>query len=280
MPALLKNLRINTIGSVDYPANPRATVTLMKRGDPQGVSDPAAVGGTLEGVLTKILKALGIWKEESKVGLTEDIKKSLPTEVQKYLQELEAKAAKVDELEKKAAKVDELEKKLAELQKSADAPGTAGAGQQDIFKSLPEEVKKYVQEIEKRAKEAEEIAKKEREERLTREFVAKAAQFKALPVKPEEFGPVLKSISEVAPQVYEKVEAVLKAANELVEKSKVFDEIGKGTGVEKSAWGKIEAKASELVQKNAGMTKEQAIAQVLRQNPDLYAEYQKELLGE
>lgn len=291
MPTLLKNLKINTIGSVDYPANPNATVTLMKRDGSHGIGDgeegdKKGKGSVLKSLfkdLSKIIKSiLMTWEED--MCMNPDVLNSLPDDVKTYIQELEAKAALVDDLQQK---VQELQAALNEQGRQGTDTGSQGVGKkldsQDIFKSLPEEVKKYVQDIEKRAKEAEGIAKRERDARITKEFISKAAEFKALPIRPEEFGPVLKSVSEaVSPEIYQKVESVLEAANELVEKSKVFDEFGKGTGAGagSSAWNKIESLASNLVQKNASMTKEQAIAQVLKQNPDLYTEYQKELLGE
>lgn len=300
MSTLLKNLKINTIGSVDYPANPQAKVTLMKRGDtPEGAGTGITITAPtitvsdttspLDMILSKVAKLLGIGKEEHKMTIDDNVKKSLPEAVQKYLKDLEDKASKVDDLEKKASKVDELEKRVQDLQTELDTlqknagAGSDGKGDSDkqaVFKSLPEEVKKYIQDVEKRAKDAEEIAKKEREERITKEFIAKAAQFKAIAVKPEEFGPVLKSISEYNADVYSKLEAVLKAANEVVEKSKLFESIGKSTSESGSVWAQIESKANEIVQKNASMTKEQAVAKILRENPNLYVAYQQELMGE
>lgn len=297
MPTLLKNLKIHTIGSVDYPANPQATVTLMKRGEPIGGDDKGGTQVNINGprvqidtsvlgtFLQKMYEHFGLRKEDvdnMKTGeglkVADEVRKSLPQEVQDYIKDLEDKVSKMKELEEKAAKVDELEKRLEELSKKADANDKKD-DQEDIFKSLPEPVKKYIHEIEKKAKEAEEIAKREREERITREFVAKAAELRSLPVDAEKFGPILKSIHEALPDVYAEVEAVLKAANELVEKSKLFDEIGKGSGAEGSVWSKIESLANELVSKSAGMTKEKAIAEVLKSNPQLYEEYQKELKG-
>jgi TolA-binding protein len=163
----------------------------------------------------------------------------LPEDVRKRLEKLE-------ELEKKAAKVDELETKL---QKSEEARLAS-----------------------------EELAKKERDERITKEFIAKAAEYKGLSVGAAELGPILKGISEKAPDEYAKLEPILKAASEAIQKGNLFKE--HGTGGEASsatdALSKLNQIASEMVQKNAGMTREQAFAKAVEQNPDLYRQYRSE----
>jgi len=136
-----------------------------------------------------------------------------------------------------------------------------------------------MEDLEKKAKEAEELAKKEREERIKKEYIAKAAGYQALSINPEEFGLVLKSLAEKDPENFTKLEALLKAADEAISKSALFKEIGRSGAGESSTWAKVEAMAKDMVQKNAGMTKEQAIAKVLRENPELYDAYRKETEG-
>lgn len=160
------------------------------------------------------------------------------------------------------------------------------------FEQLPEEVRKQLEEVEelkkkaaeaeelrKRVEEAEALAKAEREERIKREYISKAASFQALPIKPEEFGLVMKALAEKDPENYAKVEAVLKAADEAIVKAGLFAEIGRSGNTAGSAVQKAEALACEMIQKNAGMTKEQALAKVWVENPELYAEYEKEMKG-
>lgn len=155
---------------------------------------------------------------------------------------------------------------------------------EDIRKQLEEvaELKKKAaeaEELKKRVEEAEALAKAEREERLKKEYIAKVASYQALPVQPEEFGLVLKALAEKAPEEYAKLEGVLKAADEALAKSELFREVGRSGAGESTAWAKVEAMAKEIVQKNAGMTKEQAIAKVLRDNPELYSAYRAETEG-
>jgi hypothetical protein len=72
---------------------------------------------------------------------------------------------------------------------------------------------------------------------------------------------------------------VLKAANEIVRKSKVFGEIGRtGAPAGGSAWGQIEAAAGELRKADTTLSQEQAIAKVLKDpaRRDLVTAYRAE----
>ncbi|MGB9886746.1 MAG: hypothetical protein ACPLRW_07110 [Moorellales bacterium] len=164
------------------------------------------------------------------------------------------------------------------------APTKKADGSLD-FSNIPEEVRPMIEalwkeheEAVKKAQELEQVLKAEREERLRKEYVQKAAtEFANLPIKPEEFGLVLKGLAEKAPEEYAKLEGVLKAANEAIEKGALFAEIGRSGGlVGGSAMAKIEEVAKSLVQKDASMTKEQAIAKALELHPELYTEYLQE----
>jgi len=153
------------------------------------------------------------------------------------------------------------------------------------FSGIPEEVRPAVESLWKeheaaikKAEELEKVLKAEREERLRKEYIQKAAaDFGNLPTKPEEFGLVLKGLAEKAPEEYAKLEGVLKAANEAIEKGALFAKVGHSGGLAGgSAMAKIEEVAKSLVQKDASMTKEQAIAKALELHPELYTEYLQE----
>ncbi|RJQ04429.1 MAG: hypothetical protein C4551_10775 [Bacillota bacterium] len=166
--------------------------------------------------------------------------------------------------------------------KSYPAPTKKADGTWD-FSGIPEEVRPMVEALwkeqetaVKKAEELEKVLKAERDERLRKEYVAKAAEYKHLAVKPEEFGLVLKAIAEKAPDELAKVEAVLKAADEALGQSALFAEIGRGGEGGGSAMAKIEKAAGEIVQKDGKLTREQAVARVLDEHPDLYAEYLRE----
>ena len=326
MPTLLKNLKINTIGSVDRPANKEAVAVLVKREenaddstlkdrlwgfvkglfgrdpDPAQGEDISDVQKLYEDLtaVSKVGRAistprLGMLKQmrelldqliadgekalagagdqkndtqkrsDAEVAISEEIKKSLTEEVRKHIEELEKKAAQVDDLTAKYAK---LEKKLGGDKGKDD--------QEDIWKGVNPEVRKRMEDLEKRAKDAEELVKNEREERIAKEYIAKATGFQSLPVKPEEFGLVLKSLAEKDPESYAKLEGLLKATDEAITKGALFAEFGRGGTASGGTMEKAEALAKEVVQKNAGMTKEQALTKVFKENPGLYQQYVKE----
>ena len=152
------------------------------------------------------------------------------------------------------------------------------------LESLPENVKPMVErlwkeheEIVKKAQELEKALKAEQEERKKLEFINKAKQFKHIPMKPEELGVMLKSLSETNEEMYNKFIQLLTSLDNQIEQSGLFKEIGKSGEGSTTAWGKIEAMATELVQKGVVKTKEQGVKKVLEENPQLYDEYRKEL---
>lgn len=151
----------------------------------------------------------------------------------------------------------------------------AQATDEDLLKSLPESIRKRLEDAERRAEEAESIAKAEREARVRREFLEKARGYRALPVKAEEFARVLKGLFEKAPEEAKEIESLLQAADEALQKSALFREMGRSGGGAPSAWGQIESLARERLGKG-GLTKEQAIAQVLQERPELYRQYREE----
>jgi hypothetical protein len=140
-----------------------------------------------------------------------------------------------------------------------------------LFKSQEEAVKK--------AAELEAVLKEERDKRLTEEALAIAKGFSHLPIKAEEFGPVVKALREKAPQEWAEVMKALTAADTAIGEGKLFDEVGTTTSPKASSvMGQINALADGLVQKSEiKLTREQAVDQVLKSNPDLYNEYLKEL---
>lgn len=209
-------------------------------------------------------------KEGNGMPISEEVMKGLPEEVR----------TEIVKLQEEAVKVAALQKQLEDLQKSKEGQNTAPTTptEDPVLKGLPPQVQALIADLQKRAQTAEEIAKAEKEARITKEYVAKAAQFTHLGINAEELGPVLKSLAEVNPEGYAKLEATLKAANTAIEKSALFQEVGKsGSGTTGGAWEKIEKKAEEIRKSDPSLTQEQAVAKVMREEPALYAEYIKEM---
>lgn len=155
---------------------------------------------------------------------------------------------------------------------------------EELAKSLSEEedaenVSKVYEIVEKanaRAEAAEEIAKAEREYRLNQEYIAKARAYSNLPVSAEEFGPVLKKVTETLTEdELGLLNKALSTANESIASMQAFDEIGKRGGYGFESVSKADSEA-EAIAKEEGISKEAALTKVFEQNPGLYDEYLEE----
>lgn len=282
MAQRLRNLRITRVDLVDAGDNPTADILLFKRRDAVEKADKCPHCGTVlkDGKCT----SCDYVKKGADHNVNfEELLKSVPEAQRDALLKahkaaLEAPQSEVvkrdQEIQTLKADITKRDEQIAELKKSTNQT------EDEVYKALPEGVRKRIEAAELKAKEAETVAKRLADETMTREFVAKAASFTALPVKAEEFGPVMKSLHAAAPEQFLVLEGVLKAANELISKGKVFTEIGSNAGGATRAWDQIVAKASERVTKSAGAhSLEKAIADVMRENPELYKAYQAELKG-
>lgn len=153
-----------------------------------------------------------------------------------------------------------------------DPSGTVpGAGEQeDIYKGLHPAVAAELKMLRKRADE-------EDERRLT--DVAK--KYEIIGKKPEELVPLLKSLKAAGGTAYSDMISVLDASLDAVNRSGVFEEIGKSGSYSSSqdngAWSRIEKKADEIMAANPNMGRYQAIDMACMQNPSLVHEYENEM---
>jgi len=126
-----------------------------------------------------------------------------------------------------------------------------------------------VEELEKSQAQAAEIAKSERDLRLTREYVSKAAEYN-LPVSPQELGPVLYRMAET--MSYDDCSVIakcLETAGEIL-----FEEVGyQGGGDNADVYSQVEAHAHDTFGKAEDFNEVQAINKVFDMNPDAYDEY-------
>lgn len=212
----------------------------------------------------------------------EDLKKE-----QERAEAAEVKATKADE------QIAELTKSVEELQKAARADTEpARLDKSELSPEVRAALEKAeadgkanaerAEKAEKSAKAAEDIAKAERDERLKAEFVTKAEGYKALPVKKDEFGPVLKAAAEkLSKEEYAEMERVLKAADEQIAASDVFKEHGRGGdgGKPEGALAEATAKAAELRKSDTRLTASAALQEVFKADPTLAARYQDEVRG-
>lgn len=186
--------------------------------------------------------------------------------------------AKLVALEKRA---DEAEAELAEKdevikQKDAELEGvkkSAGNDEEEILKSLPESIRKRLEESEAAAKEAADSIAKMKEDADTKDAIAKAKSFGVGDA--DKVGPLLmrvaKGVTTQDDAAY--LESMLKGVGEVAGKSALFKSIGTASAVEGEPEAQLQAKADEIRKENSKLTKEQAYAQAVEANPQLYTAY-------
>ncbi len=221
--------------------------------------------------------------------------KDLDEDAQKALAALEGvtkkaeAASKVAETTAKDAeeKLTKAEADLVEAQK-----GEKKEEDKDILKGLPEEVQKALdarqaksdeaiakaqeqaEAATKAAEAASEVAKAEREKRERREY-ADVAKDDMGDLTIENLGDQLYEARQVmSDEQFEAHTTMLKAASTQAKTAKLFEESGAvASGTVGGAWDEVEALAKVMVDKKLAPTKEQAIAKVYEQHPELYERY-------
>ena len=172
----------------------------------------------------------------------------------------------------------EKKKKMpAFIQAKIDAKEDEDEDEEDMMKSLPQPVREMLQKAQNEAQFVREELRKERESRRDEEFVQKAAVWSSLTLDAKDLGPALRRLTDIDANLAEQVEKALSAANAQAESASIFEEIGRGSRPDDgSAFAKVEAMAKSAVGNGEFATKEQAIASIVTQNPDLYAKYRAE----
>tara|TARA_R110002012_G_scaffold112409_2_gene258116 strand:- start:7258 stop:8385 length:1128 start_codon:yes stop_codon:yes gene_type:complete len=120
----------------------------------------------------------------------------------------------------------------------------------------------------------------ERDERLRKEFVAKAhKEFRFVPGKsPDETGLMLKSLHAMDSQIAKDIEGIFKSVSAMIEKGSLLDEIGSSMtsyGDSSSAFAKLDTIAKSQVEKS-GKSYAQSFDEAMTANPDLYTAYLNE----
>ena len=307
MTQRLKDLDALEVAMVPKMAN-RKKFLILKSEEESGMLDEAILKAVLETDLedeekvNKVLKAAKLSEKgqnavKGALRLLGAYKDELPKDVLKTLAELggygypEPAQKQKDEEDKK--KQEEEAKKVEEAKKQADKdkdkytfPVKKADGTMD-FSGVPEAVRPAIEAlwkeneaITKRAIEAEKVAKEERDKRVLKEYVEKAAaELADLPgAKAEDLGAVLKGIEEKDPALYAKLYPVLKASSEAIAKGQLFAELGRGGGapVAGSATEKVMQMVAGIVQKDAKATSAEAMGKVMAEHPELYEQYKKE----
>ena len=120
----------------------------------------------------------------------------------------------------------------------------------------------------------------ERDERLRKEFIAKAhKEFRFVPGKsPDETGLMLKSLHAMDSQIAKDIEGIFKSVSAMIEKGSLLDEIGSSMtsyGDSSSAFAKLDTIAKSHVEKS-GKSYAKSFDEAMTANPDLYTAYLNE----
>jgi hypothetical protein len=213
-------------------------------------------------------------------------------------EELQAELTKTekerDEAKKALAKA-EVEHKEA-LEKAAKSKSKAADGEDepdedDVAKAeltpaaraLLEKAEKSNANLSERVQKAEDIAKAERDQRVTREWIAKAEkEMPDLPGDPAETGPLMKALSEAAPEAFQKFEeTVLKAASEQIKTGDLLAEKGRSGQPSRSSTDGLasaQRKAEEIRKADSSLSASEAFARAMK-DPDIEKAYLAEQRG-
>ena len=134
----------------------------------------------------------------------------------------------------------------------------------DVMKGLPDEVQKRFADLEKQHAATSEALAKERNERLTAEWIGKARAFESVLGDAEQAGPVLKNLPDTEREwLLEK----LQQAETIIAKSPLFKELGKAE--DGSARDEVETLAKAKRVENPKLSMAQARKLVRDENPEL-----------
>lgn len=143
--------------------------------------------------------------------------------------------------------------------------------EESVFKGLTPELKAEMESLMK--------FKRDTEEKELRQV---AKSYEIIGKKEDELYPVLKNLKEVGDTAYKEVIKALDQAKDAVEKSFMFNEIGKSGHkpvagvVDGHAWETADRRAVELMKSKTGITKAQALDEVLSADPELAKKCEEE----
>lgn len=192
-----------------------------------------------------------------------------------------------DSLVKAQERIAELEEALEiEKGKGKKPAFLAGADMEDeeeddMMKSVPEAVREMLNKAKADADAVREELRKERDARRDAEFVQKArAQWSNLSVDTEEVGKAMRRLTDADATLAEIIEKALNSANAQAESANIFHEIGTaGRPDNAGAFGKVQSLAKSLVAEGKAATVEQAVADLISDDPSLYHDYLAEKRG-
>jgi hypothetical protein len=295
MPKRLTNLTISEISLVDEPANEDARVMIVKAKNapviPLGGVYPKsqvalAVMAAIDGLVPEIVeKAAGEFPADNTDAAADaaaNFIKELVMNFEDVTKALEAAEVQIDTLTKRATDAETaaaeaaelLKAKEAELAEIAKANEDPAAAEAEIMKSLPESIRKRLEDADAVAKAAQEELQKSKDAAEAAEYVAKARALNAGDA--DVIGGLLQRVAKgkTTAEDAATVEAVLKSAAAVTATSDLFKSLGAAGDDKAMEPGEaLLAKAKELQAADPKLTDAVAYEKALEQNPALYTEY-------
>lgn len=285
----LSNMEITEISLVDEPANDDARVVIVKsKGGEAQPASPARIAGALFAAIQELSPQIVEKAVADGFSADPQAAASAAALIQEFVMDLEAvtKAleeaeAKLDVLEKRATAAEAATKENETIIKAKDAriaelEGAANpdAAEEELMKSLPESIRKRLEEADAKTKAAEAEVQKAKDEAERTEAIAKAKALKV--ADPEKVADLMLRVAKgkTTPEDAALIEGVLKSAAEVDAKSPLFKAMGTSDATEAEPEAVLKRKADEILKAAEGkMTFAQAYDRALAENPEVYAEY-------
>ena len=199
-------------------------------------------------------------------------------------------AAEEQDVEKSEDAVSSLKARITDLEKQlADAKKPDGDGDdvsksvdptEEFLKSAPPAVTAMIETMRKQAQDAETALQKNLDAQADEKAIEKAKAWKNLNLDAEKMGPALRKLGGTDSDLLKSIETAFDSLNAQAESANIFAELGKSSSSSNGdTLGTVETMAKALVESGAYESMAKARVAVVTENPELYAEYQREKAG-
>lgn len=199
-----------------------------------------------------------------------EIKKDdLDPEVVAYIEALETQHGEL------TTKVADLTKSVEELSKSDDENKNKLTPEQEALSKADPVLRGLIEKAQKDAEESQKIAKAERDARVQREMISKAETLPMISTDKNALAGILREISDkLEAETVEKLDTLLKAANNQIAEGNLFKSSGLGGG-DTTVSSEVEGRAQQIMKNDPKISRDEAIVRVYQEDPKLYAQSQE-----
>lgn len=265
----LSDIEIDEISLVDRGANQHAAVTIAKRApEEENMPELFDEEGNLLGDDHELHEGDVVYDGEGQAYefVLEDEEGDEGNEYEPEAErELEPAVSKAFQTQRPVSKSfrDEVMEELSKAYTDED--------RDKVIAKAFDQVEQYSQKVEQ----AEQVAKSERDLRLTREYISKAAEYN-VPIDPDDLGPVLYRMAET--MSYDDCATIHKALESAG--AALFDEIGHiGGGDNNDIMSQVQAYVNDNVSKSEDYNEAASISKAFDMNPEAYEQYLAEQRG-